>query len=39
MKGILVEFCIYVVPGIIGAWLVVNLVARIRRRFQLISPP
>jgi hypothetical protein len=38
LKGILIGFCIYFVPGVGGAWLAVNLVSRIKRRFQLSSP-
>jgi hypothetical protein len=38
MKGILVGFCIYAVPGILGAWFAVNLVGRIKRGFQFLPP-
>jgi biotin transporter BioY len=34
MKGILIGFLIYFVPGILGAWLAVHLINKIERRFQ-----
>lgn len=38
MKGILTGFVIYFVPGILGAWLAVHLVNKIKQRFQVVPP-
>jgi hypothetical protein len=39
MKGILIGFFIYFVPGILGAWLAVYLVNKIKRRFHSFDSP
>jgi hypothetical protein len=38
MKGILIGFFIYFVPGVLGAWLAVYLGSKIKRRFQVVPP-
>lgn len=38
MKGIIIGFFVWFVPGIVGAWLAVFLVSKIKRKFRVISP-
>jgi uncharacterized membrane protein len=38
VKGIFIGFFIYFVPGILGAWLAVHLVNKIKRRFRAVPP-
>jgi hypothetical protein len=38
MKGIFIGFFVYLVPGMVGAWLAAYLVSKIKRRFRVVSP-